>query len=61
MSDTLAAGISQNESVNENAVDIYPNPASDGRFTILLKDMSAHAVVRIYDNQGRMQGSTLLQ
>jgi len=49
ISDTLAASISQ-----EDAVSIYPNPASEGRFTILLKEISKHAIVRIYDNQGRM-------
>lgn len=54
MSDTSAAGISQKTGFNEDAVSIYPNPASEGRFTILLKEVSAHAVVRIYDNQGRM-------
>ncbi|SEN42518.1 Por secretion system C-terminal sorting domain-containing protein [Chitinophaga rupis] len=54
VSDTSAAGISQKISVNEDAVSIYPNPASEGRFTILLKEISEHAIVRIYDNQGRM-------
>ncbi|HEY8917246.1 MAG TPA: T9SS type A sorting domain-containing protein, partial [Chitinophaga sp.] len=54
MSDTSAAGISQKISVNEDAVSIYPNPASEGRFSILLKEIPAHAIVRVYDNQGRM-------
>ena len=39
---------------NEDAVSLYPNPASEGRFTILLPEISKNAVVRIYDNQGRM-------
>jgi len=35
-------------------MSLYPNPASDGKFTILLPEISGKAVVRIYDNQGRM-------
>jgi hypothetical protein len=52
--DTSTAGISQKISVDEDAVSIYPNPATEGRFTVLLKGFSAHAILRIYDNQGRM-------
>jgi hypothetical protein len=53
-SDTSAAGISQKISVNEDAVSIYPNPSNEGRFTILLKEILKNAIVRVYDNQGRM-------
>ncbi|WP_207515262.1 T9SS type A sorting domain-containing protein [Longitalea luteola] len=35
-------------------VGLYPNPASKGKFTILLPEVTENAVVRIYDNQGRM-------
>jgi len=38
----------------KDAMSLYPNPASDGKFTILLPEISGKAVVRIYDNQGRM-------
>ncbi|GAA0527847.1 RICIN domain-containing protein [Chitinophaga japonensis] len=54
MASTSAAGISPKASINEDAVNIYPNPASEGRFTILLQEIPEHAIVRIYDNQGRM-------
>jgi xyloglucan-specific exo-beta-1,4-glucanase len=40
--------------INDDAITLYPNPASEGRFTILLPEMSENAVVRIFDNQGRM-------
>jgi hypothetical protein len=40
--------------INKAAISLYPNPASDGRFTVLLPEISGKAVVRIYDNQGRM-------
>ena len=33
---------------------LFPNPASKGRFTVLLTDISENAVVKIYDNLGRM-------
>ncbi|MVT12082.1 T9SS type A sorting domain-containing protein [Chitinophaga tropicalis] len=49
-----AARVSSKVSINENAVSIYPNPSIEGRFTVLLQDISESAVVRIYDNQGRM-------
>jgi hypothetical protein len=39
---------------NEEAISLYPNPASAGRFTILLPEISENAVVKIYDNLGRM-------
>ncbi|MBS0030100.1 T9SS type A sorting domain-containing protein [Chitinophaga sp. 22321] len=54
ISDTSAASISQKNSVNEDAVSIYPNPSNEGRFTILLKEISKQVIVRVYDNQGRM-------
>jgi hypothetical protein len=41
-------------SVNEGAISLYPNPASAGRFTISLPEITENAVVRIFDNQGRM-------
>lgn len=40
--------------MNENAISLYPNPATAGGFTILLPEISENAVVRIYDNLGRM-------
>jgi len=52
---TLAAKIASEVNVNEDAVSLYPNPASEGRFTILLPEISKNTVVRIYDNQGRMR------
>lgn len=48
------ASISSKNSINEDAVSIYPNPANAGRFTVLLQEISENAVVRIYDNQGSM-------
>jgi len=54
ISDTSAASISQNGSSNDDAVSIYPNPSNAGRFTILLKKDLKRAIVRVYDNQGRM-------
>jgi xyloglucan-specific exo-beta-1,4-glucanase len=40
--------------INEADISLYPNPASKGRFTILLPANSENAVVRIYDNLGKM-------
>ncbi|MFC0772159.1 T9SS type A sorting domain-containing protein [Terrimonas alba] len=40
--------------INQDAISLYPNPASEGRFTILLPEISENAVVRIYDNLGRL-------
>lgn len=40
--------------INEDAISLYPNPSSGGRFTILLPEISENAVVKIYDNLGRM-------
>ncbi len=40
--------------INEDGISLYPNPASGGRFTIVLPEISENAVVSIYDNQGRM-------
>ncbi|HEY0611035.1 MAG TPA: T9SS type A sorting domain-containing protein, partial [Chitinophaga sp.] len=40
--------------ITKDVMSLYPNPASDGKFTILLPEISGKAVVRIYDNQGRM-------
>jgi hypothetical protein len=46
--------IAEEQSMNADAISLYPNPASKGRFTILLPGITENAVVRIYDNQGRM-------
>jgi xyloglucan-specific exo-beta-1,4-glucanase len=40
--------------INEDAFSLYPNPANAGRFTILLPEASDNAVIKIYDNLGRM-------
>ncbi|WP_139170338.1 T9SS type A sorting domain-containing protein [Chitinophaga terrae (ex Kim and Jung 2007)] len=40
--------------MSEDAVSLYPNPSTDGRFTIVLPEISKDAMVRIYDSQGRM-------
>jgi hypothetical protein len=40
--------------MNEDAISLYPNPASSGKFTILLPEITENTVVRIYDNLGRM-------
>jgi xyloglucan-specific exo-beta-1,4-glucanase len=55
---TSAARISSTQvkegNSNEDAISLYPNPTSEGRFTIVLPEISENAVVRIFDNQGRM-------
>ncbi|WP_205513602.1 T9SS type A sorting domain-containing protein [Longitalea arenae] len=48
------ARISTQVNMNEAGISLYPNPASKGRFTILLPEITENAVVRIYDNLGRM-------
>jgi len=40
--------------INEDAISLYPNPASEGRFTIRVPETSENVVVKIYDNLGRM-------
>jgi hypothetical protein len=40
--------------MNGDAISLYPNPATKGRFTILLPEITENAVVQIYDNLGRM-------
>jgi xyloglucan-specific exo-beta-1,4-glucanase len=40
--------------INENAISLYPNPSNGGRFTVLLPANSENAVVRVYDNLGRL-------
>ena len=50
----MVTGISPEVNISENAISLYPNPANEGRFTILLPKTSENAVVRIYDNLGRM-------
>jgi len=42
------------DNIHEGAISMYPNPASEGRFTILLPEISENVVVRIHDNLGRM-------
>jgi hypothetical protein len=54
MSTVRTAPAQLTEVNNENAISLYPNPATKGRFTILLPKASENAVVRIYDNLGRM-------
>lgn len=49
-----SARISTAVNMNENAISLYPNPASEGRFTILLPEITDNTVVKIYDNLGRM-------
>jgi xyloglucan-specific exo-beta-1,4-glucanase len=39
--------------INEEAISLYPNPASGGRFTVLLPETSENAVITVYDNLGR--------
>jgi xyloglucan-specific exo-beta-1,4-glucanase len=48
------ARISTEANMNADAVSLYPNPANKGRFTIILPEIFENAVVKIYDNQGRM-------
>jgi hypothetical protein len=45
---------SQKADVNQDAVSLFPNPSAKGRFTILLPEISENAIVKIYDNLGRM-------
>ncbi|MET3878831.1 xyloglucan-specific exo-beta-1,4-glucanase [Chitinophaga sp. OAE865] len=53
---TLAAAkLSSNVSADEDAVSLYPNPSNTGRFTMLLSEVPENALIRIYDNQGRMR------
>jgi hypothetical protein len=40
--------------MNEGVISLFPNPANTGRFTILLPEITENAVVKIYDNLGRM-------
>jgi len=40
--------------MNEVVISLHPNPASAGRFTILLPAITENTVVKIYDNLGRM-------
>jgi xyloglucan-specific exo-beta-1,4-glucanase len=39
--------------IDEDAFSLYPNPATAGRFTVILPGASENAVVTIYDNLGR--------
>ncbi len=54
---TMASILSEQvieDNISNDAISMYPNPASEGRFTIRLPEISENAVVRIYDNLGRM-------
>ncbi len=41
--------------VSEEATTLFPNPASGGRFTILLPEITGNTVIKIYDNAGRLR------
>ncbi|MEJ8843640.1 T9SS type A sorting domain-containing protein [Lacibacter sp. H375] len=41
-------------SLNEDEINLYPNPSNKGRFTVILPETSENATVKIFDNQGRM-------
>jgi hypothetical protein len=49
------------ELLGPETISLYPNPASKGRFMILLPEISKDAVVRIYDNLGRMLYEKMVQ
>jgi hypothetical protein len=48
------ARITTEVNVSEHAFSLYPNPATAGKFTVLLPEILENAIVKIYDNQGRM-------
>jgi xyloglucan-specific exo-beta-1,4-glucanase len=52
--DTGEMPMAEESAMNEQAISLYPNPAKAGKFTILLTEISDNAVVKIYDNQGRL-------
>lgn len=41
-------------SLNEDEINLYPNPSNKGRFTVILPEISENATVKIFDNQGRL-------
>lgn len=49
-----AAKISSTANITEDAVNLYPNPAHAGRFTITLPEISDNVIVNISDDQGRI-------
>ncbi len=54
---TMASILSEQvieDNISNDAISLYPNPASEGRFTIRLPETSENVDVRIYDNLGRM-------
>jgi hypothetical protein len=55
---TSAASVSTSQvaevNMSADAISLYPNPASEGSFTILLPEISENTVIAIYDRQGRM-------
>jgi hypothetical protein len=63
MSGTLGRGLIYWDLVSPNAIEsksvvnnmvIYPNPARDGRFSIMLPGASHNISVSIFDSQGRL-------
>ena len=51
---TSGARTSSAIDISEAAISLYPNPANSGKFMILLPEISESAVIKIYDNLGRM-------
>ncbi len=51
---STGARITPEANTSGQVISLYPNPASKGRFTILLPEASENAVISIYDIQGRM-------
>ncbi|HLP38142.1 T9SS type A sorting domain-containing protein [Lacibacter sp.] len=41
-------------SLNEDEINLYPNPSNKGRFTVILPETLENATVKIFDDQGRM-------
>lgn len=39
---------------NTGTIKLYPNPVRDGKFTILLPELSENAVVKIFNSQGNL-------
>jgi xyloglucan-specific exo-beta-1,4-glucanase len=58
---SISAALGMEANLNEGAISLYPNPASEGRFTISLPETSEDVVVRIYDNLGRVVYEKLAQ
>ena len=54
VSSRMASSQRTEVNISREAVGLYPNPAPKGKFTIVLPEISENAVVKIYDNLGRM-------